>query len=82
MFVRLFRSVPPQMPPTEEKIRAALGRVGAEPPPTSYLTEQQRCRLRELYDERERLALEEVRKPGSGPFFATTVALVASGIVR
>ncbi|MBN1347535.1 MAG: class I SAM-dependent methyltransferase [Phycisphaerae bacterium] len=82
IFVRLFRSVPPEMPPTEARIREALAKVGAGAPATPYLTERERCRLRELYDERERLALEEVRKAGSGPFFATTVALVASGIVR
>ncbi len=81
-FVRLYRSVPPGMPPTEDRIRAALASAGAEAPPTPYLTEPQRARLRWLYDERERLALEEARKPGSGPFFATTIALIASGIVR
>ncbi len=81
-FIKLYRSVPPEMPPSESRIRDALAKVGATPPTAAYLTEQQRTRLRELYDERERLALEDARKPGSGPFFATSVALVASGIVR
>ena len=81
-FVRLYRSVPPEFPPSEARIRSALANAGVPLPPTPYLTEQERARLRELYDERERLALAEVRKPGSGPFFATSVALVASGIVR
>lgn len=82
LFVHLFRSVPPELPPSEARIRAALAKAGAEPPSTPYLTEQQQARLRALYDERERLALEEARKPGAGPFFATMVALVASGIAR
>ncbi len=82
VFVRLYRSVPPELPPSEAKIRSALAEAGATPPSTPYLTEHERRRLRELYDERERLALVHAREPGSGPFFATSVALVASGIVR
>ena len=41
-----------------------------------------RGRLRELHKEREKLALAEVRKPRSDPFFATSVTVAASGIVR
>jgi SAM-dependent methyltransferase len=82
LFVHLFRSVPPELPPSEARICAALAKAGAEPPSKPYLTDEQQARLRTLYDERERLALEEAHKPDAGPFFATTVALVASGIMR
>ena len=81
-FVRLYRSVPAGIPPSEASIRSALAKAGATPPPTPYLTEPERLRLRELYDERERLAMADVHKPGAGPFFATSVALITSGIVR
>lgn len=80
-FIRLYRSVPAGFPPTEARMREALAKAGAAAPAAPYLTEQQRCRLRELYDQREALALANASELGSGPFFATSIALVASGIV-
>lgn len=66
---------------TEATVRSALAEAGIDPPETPYITEQQTARLRELYAERNRLALSELARPGAGPFFRVTVALVASGIV-
>jgi SAM-dependent methyltransferase len=73
--------VDPQHPLSEPVLRRLLDERSQPPPATPYLTEQQRQRLRDLYDQRGQLALDEARRPGSGPFFVTSVTLAASGIV-
>jgi len=79
--VRDYCSVPPGLPPTEDDLRRALKQAGADPPSSPYLTDAQRQRLRELYDLREQLAIEEADRAGAGPFYVTSVMLCASGIV-
>ena len=74
-------AVPPALPPAEADLRLALREAGAGPPDSPYLTDGQRRRLRELYDLRERLALQEADRQGAGPFYVTSVMLAASGVV-
>jgi SAM-dependent methyltransferase len=79
--VRDYCAVPAGLPPAEADLRRALREAGADPPSSAYLTEGERRRLREMYDLRERLALDEADRQGAGPFYVTSVMLAASGIV-
>jgi len=79
-FIRDYCWAGATFPWTEYAVRQALSAAGAACPDAPYLSVNEQSRLRTLYELRLQHALAEARRPGSGPFFATSVSIVASGV--
>jgi len=79
-FIRDYCSVDATFPWAESAVRQALAAAGTACPDAPYLSVDEQSRLRTLYELRLQHAMAEAHRPGSGPFFATSVSIVASGV--